>query len=243
MNLLNRNLLLLAKIKDLSQERHRLVDGEPCPLCGATSHPFASDTPNPSDETEQALAIAKQQLANHNEQLQKLSLDKNDWQNQQQFLNEQQQNIRQKNNILIEQMQANINQLNNFNINLHWQNLQQNFVNLSHVYQQKSDKNWQNFIPQLQDFLQLLDNYLLNLNNELNNLQQRLNSVENLQQQQQHNQQMLANLSETYNQQQHQQALRTKANNSTTKHVCTRLNNNLPILQTDNSSCNSVLMI
>ena len=207
-NLLNHNSLLLAKIKDLSQERHRLVDGEPCPLCGATSHPFASDTPNPSDETEQALAIAKQQLANHNEQLQKLSLDKNDWQNQQQFLNEQQQNIRQKNNILIEQMQANINQLNNFNINLHWQNLQQNFVNLSHVYQQKSDKNWQNFIPQLQDFLQLLDNYLLNLNNELNNLQQRLNSVENLQQQQQHNQQMLANLSETYNQQQHQQALR-----------------------------------
>jgi len=34
--------LLLNRVRDLEAERSRLVDGAPCPLCGATDHPYAS---------------------------------------------------------------------------------------------------------------------------------------------------------------------------------------------------------
>ena len=60
--LLEQNLLLLSKIKDLETERQHLIDGEPCPLCGATEHPYATHTPAPVDEAQTALVETRQQL-------------------------------------------------------------------------------------------------------------------------------------------------------------------------------------
>jgi exonuclease SbcC len=44
----------------LSVEEHRgsLVEGEPCPLCGATAHPYASEAPSRSLHRQQADAVA-----------------------------------------------------------------------------------------------------------------------------------------------------------------------------------------
>ena len=47
------NCRLAARVHDLEEERSHLEAGEPCPLCGATTHPYAGDTatlPRASDE-------------------------------------------------------------------------------------------------------------------------------------------------------------------------------------------------
>ncbi len=43
---------LMTLIEQLAEERGRLKDGEPCPLCGSTSHPWAHEKPRPSDAIE-----------------------------------------------------------------------------------------------------------------------------------------------------------------------------------------------
>ncbi|MDR2677823.1 MAG: AAA family ATPase [Zoogloeaceae bacterium] len=53
--LLETQLTLLQNIADLSEARHLLADGEPCPLCGATMHPFAHEHQPQPDETRQRL--------------------------------------------------------------------------------------------------------------------------------------------------------------------------------------------
>lgn len=54
---------LLNRIRSLEDERRRLVQGEPCPLCGATEHPYAVTLPWAEDETQSALKSAREELA------------------------------------------------------------------------------------------------------------------------------------------------------------------------------------
>jgi DNA repair protein SbcC/Rad50 len=59
-SLLETNLLLANKVKDLEEERQRLTDKTPCPLCGSLDHPYAKgDTPQ-IDQEQTQLSDAKE---------------------------------------------------------------------------------------------------------------------------------------------------------------------------------------
>jgi exonuclease SbcC len=51
-----RETALIARITELEDHRARLEDGKPCPLCGATEHPFASGNIPDSDAVEKKIA-------------------------------------------------------------------------------------------------------------------------------------------------------------------------------------------
>jgi DNA repair protein SbcC/Rad50 len=57
--LLETQLTLLNKIKDMKEMRRQLQDGEPCPLCGAKEHPFAEGNVPAPDETRLCLVEAR----------------------------------------------------------------------------------------------------------------------------------------------------------------------------------------
>jgi exonuclease SbcC len=83
-SLLEKQVTLLNRIRSLEEERARLEDGSPCPLCGATIHPFAAGNLPHMDETELALQKARdrfKQLSEdlYNRQLQKARVEK-EWQ-------------------------------------------------------------------------------------------------------------------------------------------------------------------
>ncbi len=51
--------VLLNRVRDLEAERSHLVDGAPCPLCGAMEHPYAAGNIPRPDEAQRELELAR----------------------------------------------------------------------------------------------------------------------------------------------------------------------------------------
>ena len=58
-----RELAYHQRIADLEQQRAHLHDGEPCPLCGATAHPYAHELPAKPDDLTTRLAALDAHIA------------------------------------------------------------------------------------------------------------------------------------------------------------------------------------
>jgi len=59
---LEKQVALLSRIRDLDEERKRLEDGRPCPLCGATEHPYAKGNLPVLNEAEADLKKRKEEF-------------------------------------------------------------------------------------------------------------------------------------------------------------------------------------
>lgn len=66
---------LLNRVRKLEKERQKLEDGKPCPLCGATDHPYAEGNVPELTKAETALKKARTKLNNLSEALGKLKTE------------------------------------------------------------------------------------------------------------------------------------------------------------------------
>lgn len=71
---LNTQLELVKRVRSLEEERVQLEDGEPCPLCGATQHPYAAGNVPVIGETEVNLREAQAKLELTVQQLSELNI-------------------------------------------------------------------------------------------------------------------------------------------------------------------------
>ena len=197
--LLNRNLILLAKIQDLTEERDKLRHGEPCPLCGSTAHPFATHQPYTPDDTEQQLAIAKQRLDDINQQLQQLLLEEHALTNSQQQRNEHLQHLQAHNQRLLNQLQLDSQHL------IDAQPVQQAIEALPSITASSTDNDIDR--QALQTLVTIIKAEQTNNQQSLAALQDSLTQIEAVQSEQQQTQQRLAKLSEQYHEVLQQQTL------------------------------------
>jgi exonuclease SbcC len=56
---IEKQVLLLSRIRDLEEDRKHLADGTPCPLCGSIDHPYAHSNLSQLNITEEALRKLK----------------------------------------------------------------------------------------------------------------------------------------------------------------------------------------
>lgn len=197
-DLLNRNLVLLAKIQDLTDERDKLRQGEPCPLCGATQHPFATHQPYTPDQTEQELLIARQHLSDVDDQLQQLRLEHHTLTGSQQQLTQQLQQLHAHNQALINQLQLASQPLNAPPV---LQALQA--LPILAAY----NSEFFGYQQALQTLADTVDLAQAQNQQALATLQDSLTQLETLQDQQQQTQQQLSQLTEQYNAVLHQQTV------------------------------------
>ncbi|MFA7403070.1 MAG: SbcC/MukB-like Walker B domain-containing protein, partial [Pelobacteraceae bacterium] len=69
------NIVLLNRVRSLEDERRQLVDGAPCPLCGAVEHPYAAGNIPQLDEAQQELEQALGRAKQVREQLSQIKQD------------------------------------------------------------------------------------------------------------------------------------------------------------------------
>ncbi|MDN3593525.1 AAA family ATPase [Zunongwangia endophytica] len=88
LQLQQKNQLLESKLEDL---RHNLENNEPCPLCGATHHPFAEHAPEKDNQLEEKIAALQRELQTNSSNLAKLQANLESFQSRLQNLQKEEQ--------------------------------------------------------------------------------------------------------------------------------------------------------
>jgi DNA repair protein SbcC/Rad50 len=69
------NVVLLNRVRSLEDDRTQLVDGVPCPLCGAVEHPYAAGNIPQLDKAQKELELALAEAKRVREQLSSIKLE------------------------------------------------------------------------------------------------------------------------------------------------------------------------
>lgn len=97
---------------NLEEHRHQLKEGSPCPLCGSTSHPYATDLPPKNDKIQQDLLDTQKAL---NDLEKQITADKTTFSHHRNRLQELQQDLQEKQLQLESQKELFGNEFSNLN--------------------------------------------------------------------------------------------------------------------------------